>query len=649
MDPTEQQHGSLVDSYITCHRPTQICVQNLSCTIGDKDIIKDVSAVFRPGRLSVIVGPSGSGKTTLLSLIAGLSGSQPKDARLGGNILYNGTTIPPERMRKIVGFVFQDDVILETMTVKEAIDMSTRLRVNLPSIRRRQAVTERMLDLSQLHRAENVMIGSPDKKGISGGERKRTAMAMELVSNPSVLILDEPTSGLDSYNAWRVVALLQRLAHKNGRTVVATLHQPSSEIFHMIDDLYVLHDGQLVYGGDAQELIPYFAEAGYRFHPYSNPLDVLFMDVLNQIRQDELAAEVHFMSDIDPRHIPLERLAAYYKQSEIYRRNVIDVPLLTQGVTKGMHRFKAKRWSAYMLLIVREVRNIRRDFRIGWTRLFQTLVLAGFIAAAYWNTKYAPVPKLYQNLSGALFFITTNAFFSSFQNVLPVFAHEKRSFAREHSQGYYGIGSYFFAKISVELPFTVMFPILTSVIVYWSLGLRPGFNHFLVFTTILQIVSLSGFSIGLMAAALFDDLAVAQAISILFLLPMMLFAGLVLNVATVPAFLRWLQWVSPMRYGFSSLMTNQFDGWDAPGAQQYYNALNADTGFSILVNMIILSALFLGGLFLAYLALVRVVLQKERSMPKLSRVFNGIFQNIKLARRPVPPLVAAPIPMEQMV
>jgi len=591
--------------------PTQLYIRNLGYTIGEKRILSDINAVFRPGRLSIIVGPSGSGKTSLLSLIAGLSGNMPKNAVRSGNILYNGSELTQDKIRKIVGFVFQDDVILETMTVKEAIDMSIELRVNQQRDNKNN-LSKRMLDVSQLDKAKNVVIGSPSKKGISGGERKRTAIAMELVSNPSVLLLDEPTSGLDTFTAFRIVALLRRLAHRYGRTVVATLHQPSSEIFHMIDDLYVLHDGKLVYGGPAQQLVPYFSEAGYTFEKYSNPLDVLFMDVLNPSTGDEFSEGRQMLAKKRDNYVPLESLAEYYGTSRLYDDSVAAVSVDDRAITKEMQRFRAKQWHAFKLLLMRDVRNVVRNPMIVRTKLFQTVFLAVFIAAAFWNTKFSPPPKLYQNISGVLFFLVTNAFFASFQNVLPVFSTEKPSFMREHSQGYYGTGTYFLAKIIVELPLTFVFPILTAVITYWSVGLRSGFGHFLLFTFILQLTALAGFSMGLFAACLFNDVAIALALSILILLPFMLFSGLVLNVATVPGFLRWIQWISPMRYAFTSLMTNQFGGWNAPGAQAYYVGLNAGNGLSIVVNLFILAGIFLFGLFLSYLALVRVVVKNER-------------------------------------
>lgn len=597
---------------ITNVQPTHIVIKDLDYSIGEKPILKKMNMAFTPGRLSVIVGPSGSGKTTLLSLMAGLSGTIPSKSKTTGDILMNGSIVDSEKIRKIVGFVFQEDVILETMTVEEAINLSIRLRVGDMTDMQIRALLDRMISVSQLDKARKVKIGSPLKKGISGGERKRTAIAMELVSNPSVLLLDEPTSGLDTYTAYRIIALLKRLAHQHGRTVVATLHQPSSEIFHMIDDLFVLNDGEIVYGGPGKHMVRYFTDLGYKFPEYSNPLDVLFMDILNKSKEDEFS-EYLTKSATNESSIPLEDLARYYRDSTLYKTFVmvyIKKPP-GDGVTKEMHRFRAKALISFWYLFARDLKNVLRNPMIVKTKMFQTLFLAVFVAIVFMNTGSSPVPALYQNVAGLLFFLVTNAFFASFQNVLPVFSSEKPSFSREHSQGYYPMTSYFLAKISVELPLTFFFPILTAVIVYWATGLRAGIGFFFQFLVILQLVSLAGFSFGLLAACIFNDLSVALALSILILLPFMIFSGLFLNVNTVPVWLRWIQWVSPMRYGYSALMENQFRNWNSPGAQQFYVNSGISTGIPYIGNILILGGLFILALFAAYLALARVVLKNE--------------------------------------
>lgn len=601
--------------------PTTIVLQDVDYTIGDKQILHNLNLAFVPGKLSVIVGPSGSGKTSLLSLIAGIQGGVPTNAKRTGKILMNGEEVSAEKIRKIVGFVFQDDVILETMTVEEAIALSIKLRVGNLTKGQVSAMLERMIEVSQLDRARTVKIGSPMRKGISGGERKRTSIAMELVSNPSVLLLDEPTSGLDTYTAYRIMALLKRLAHKYGRTVITTLHQPSSEIYHMIDDLFVLHEGQVVYGGPAKDIVPYFSAFGYSFPEYSNPLDVLFMDVLNRSKEDEFAEYLTTPLSHDDQ-VPLELLPQKYADSPQYQQYIapyVEDPSGT-GVTKAMHRFRAKSLISLWILLLRDLKNVMRNPMIVKTKFLQTLFLAAFISVVFWKTGDSPVPALYQNISGVIFFLITNAYFASFQNVLPVFFSEKASFSREHSQGYFPMTSYFLAKIIVELPLTVFFPIITASAVYWAAGLRYSVGRFLLFTLILQLVSLTGFSFGLFAACLFNDLSVALALSILILLPFMIFSGLLLNIDTVPVWLRWIQWVSPMRYGFSALMENQFSGWEKPGSDAYYRNSGVSTGLSLIGNILVLVALFASALFGAYLALSRVVFNNEggriRDLPK---------------------------------
>jgi ABC-type multidrug transport system ATPase subunit len=132
----------------------------------------------------------------------------------------------------------QDDVLFSFFTVREALTFAARLRLNVPA-------TEQDKIIDQLF--QNVECGDVNRKRISGGERKRTAIGVELVTDPSIIFLDEPTSGLDSFRATAIVKLLTDLAHKKGKTVVATIHSPNSQAFALFDRLYLLMDGYCVY------------------------------------------------------------------------------------------------------------------------------------------------------------------------------------------------------------------------------------------------------------------------------------------------------------------------------------------------------------------------------------------------------------------
>lgn len=133
------------------------------------------------------------------------------------------------------------------------------------------ARVETIIALLHLEKAQNTPIGGAQVKGVSGGERKRTCMAMEMIINPALLLLDEPTSGLDSFTAFSVVSILKSLA-STGRTIISTIHQPSSEVFHLFDDILLLADGRVMYHGPCSEMVPYFSRLGYECPQYSNPV-----------------------------------------------------------------------------------------------------------------------------------------------------------------------------------------------------------------------------------------------------------------------------------------------------------------------------------------------------------------------------------------
>lgn len=222
-----------------------------------------------------MLGPSGSGKTTLLTALAGrLPG------KISGSITYNGHPFSSSMKRK-TGFVAQDDVLYPHLTVLETLTYAALLK--LPSsLTKREKVEQAELIIVELGltRCRNNIIGGPLLRGISGGERKRVSIGQEMLVNPSLLLVDEPTSGLDSTTAQRIVATLRRVA-RGGRTVVTTIHQPSSRLFRMFDKVVVLSDGCPIYSGAVNSVMDYFGSIGYvpGFH-LLNPADFL-LDLAN--------------------------------------------------------------------------------------------------------------------------------------------------------------------------------------------------------------------------------------------------------------------------------------------------------------------------------------------------------------------------------
>ena len=239
-----------------------------------KNIIRGMTGTAMPLRLLAIMGGSGAGKTTLLNL---LSDRLLVDAshRVTGHVLLNRTPIADE-FRKVTAFVTQDDVVFDMATPQETLRFSARVRRGLTEKESDEQVELALHELG-LTDVRNTVIGVPGLiRGLSGGERKRTNIGVELMTEPKVLLLDEPTSGLDSVTAERVVGLLRDIARR-GRTVIVTIHQPSADVVALFDDLLLMADGKAIYHGRAIDAVDYFKGHGFECPETYTPTDYFMM------------------------------------------------------------------------------------------------------------------------------------------------------------------------------------------------------------------------------------------------------------------------------------------------------------------------------------------------------------------------------------
>ncbi|PIA15045.1 hypothetical protein COEREDRAFT_75456 [Coemansia reversa NRRL 1564] len=568
---------------------------------NDKFILQSLTGAFRPGRLTAILGPSGSGKTTLLNLLAGTESS----GTTTGSIWVNGRPASGVSLRLLAGFVHQDDVILSTQTVSEAITMSIILRP--PPLRPHTAhenmqETARALSLFGLEKCQHTAVGDTSEKGISGGERKRTAIAQEYVTQAPILFLDEPTSGLDAHSALMVTHQLKDIV-STGRTVVAVLHQPSSEMFGLIDDIMVLSEGRIVYLGERAGLVDYVAKLGYPCAMYSNPADHVFNAVLfgNDVRhmssQPDAVARARLLAD------------AWEEQSDGARavRALVACPELSP-IDPSLFRRTSPSTVQLRYLTRRAFLNAVRNRLIINIRLAQAAFFGLLIGFIFLNTHNRPVAVQRQNFSGSLFFTAVTQFLLSILSVVNVFTHERMVFAREWRSGYYSLPAYFASKNIVELPIQVILPIIYACISYWLLGLRHDGARFIIYTATCIVLNLCGFSFGLLMASLFSNMGTILAALPAMFLPFLLFGGLLVNSGNSTVWLRWLQWVSPIKYGYTAMMKNQFSGYVVDGmpiGDSYLEEVNLGS-MSIGVNIIMVIVIGLLAWGAAYLALLRL-------------------------------------------
>ncbi|KAJ2747155.1 hypothetical protein GGI20_000769 [Coemansia sp. BCRC 34301] len=620
----------------------------------DKVILQQLSGTFRPGRVTAILGPSGSGKTTLLNLLAG----QLSTGTTSGDIWVNGRRVSGASMRQLAGYVNQDDVILPTMTVEEAIEMSIVLRpppiasqsrvptpmssvhgerggltagidVNvatsgsdqlpLPAttnVSKNRQSAMRKAQIQAEHRARcthaiaqfglekcrGTAVGDSSSKGISGGEKKRTAIAMEWVTEAPVLFLDEPTSGLDAHSALMVARQLKEIAQA-GRTVVAVLHQPSSDMFETIDDILVLFEGRIVYLGERASLVGYLERLGYPCGIYTNPADHVFNAVLFEGVSSSSSKSMGSGAWAVQRAENL--LAAWRGSAEAVAMQALVASPELAAIDRTQFRQTSPVMTQLQYLVKRAGRNAVRNRLVIKVRLLQSAFFGLLIGCIFLNTDEKAVAVQRQNYSGALFFTCMSQFLLTILAVVNVFTGERLVFFREWQAAYYGLPAYFAAKNIVELPIQVISPILYSAICYWLLGFQHDGIKFVLFTVVAISLSLCGFACGFLLGASFKTLsAVLAALPVMFL-PFMLFGGLLVNTGNSTVWLRWIQWISPIKYGYSAMMKNQFAGYIVDGksvGDEYLDEVQLGS-FSVGVNIVFVLAMSLLAWGLSYVAL----------------------------------------------
>ncbi|CAN1346367.1 ABC transporter G family member 28 [Linum perenne] len=260
-------------------RPTiEVAFKDLTLTLKGKNkhLLRCVTGKLSHSRVSAVMGPSGAGKTTFLSALTG----KAPGCNVTGMVLVNGKTDPIQAYKKIIGFVPQDDIVHGNLSVEENLwfSASCRLSADLPK-QEKVLVVERVIESLGLQPVRDSLVGTVEKRGISGGQRKRVNVGLEMVMEPSLLILDEPTSGLDSSSSQLLLRALKREALE-GVNICMVVHQPSYSLFRMFDDLILLAKGGLTaYHGPVKKVEEYFAGLGIVVPDRVNPPDY-YIDIL---------------------------------------------------------------------------------------------------------------------------------------------------------------------------------------------------------------------------------------------------------------------------------------------------------------------------------------------------------------------------------
>jgi ABC-type multidrug transport system ATPase subunit len=533
-----------------------------------------------------------TGKSSLLNVLAGRSASSGP-VRITGHVKVDGQVIDPVKFRKNIAYVMQDDALMATCTPREVLRFSAALRLDERPLTEINELVDQTLNALGIQECADVYIGNALIKGISGGQRKRTSVGMELITSPSLVFLDEPTSGLDSYTAYQLVDLLRKIASSNA-TVLCTIHQPSSETFQLFDTAIFLVKGRVLYQGATNKIVEYFGSRGYKCPDDYNAAD--FVLYVAQTESEESLEQDGFLTRTVPSPRGLD--PSGHDNNDFEGEEEMEVV-----VKAGF--FKQVYW-----IFTREVVGASRNIpamvgRFGITAILSILFGLIFLNAGDQNDAN---PDNFNAHYGAVTMLMINAMFGSAQPTLLEFPNERPVFMREYSTGTYSPVTYSLGKILVEAPTLLLQALLQMVIMYNLIGFRGDF---------FALVGASfgtGFATSSSAAllgCLVTDPKQANEMAPLIMVPQILFAGFFIRTSQIPVWMRWSQYLCSLKYGINIFLINEFAshrgscGGDAAQNCQGIKEINDVEPDSWWVYVIILFALFFVQRILAMFVLTK--------------------------------------------
>eukprot|EP00656_Telonema_subtile_P049803 TRINITY_DN6277_c0_g1_i2.p1 TRINITY_DN6277_c0_g1~~TRINITY_DN6277_c0_g1_i2.p1 ORF type:complete len:529 (-),score=121.40 TRINITY_DN6277_c0_g1_i2:77-1663(-) len=442
---------------------------------------------------------------------------------------------------------------LTALSAREALGFMARLRLGRPGTTDsdRTNKVESTLKALGLQGCADTQVGTVEDRGISGGQRKRLSIAMELLDDPSILLLDEPTSGLDSKAAEDVIQILQQLSRgdgpQQGRLVLATIHQPSWALMERFDNLLLISAGRKVYDGRVTEFPAYFEEQGSLIPKNANPAD----HVMSVIQDDSADAPdwAGIWRTNAPEHKPLEPS--------------LETPWAN-------HSFAVSSTDQFKILLARNGLDYLKD-KTQFSAQVGAKIFIGTMVGLCWLSASRPAecgaglnPQKIFTVTGAMFMVINNCLMDDLFATVIAFPTQKAILMREYKNGVYGILPWFMAFWTSRLVSQIFFALLLMLPVYFLVGLRldESGTKFFVAVSCLMLCSVTGTTLGLAVGACSKDIQGAIGLVMPTLVPMLLFSGYVIPFEEIPIAFKWVYWISPFQYAFNILRINQFKDLD---------------------------------------------------------------------------------------
>lgn len=548
---------------------------NSSGKTSSLTILHGVTGCAIPNEICALMGGSGAGKTTLLDILA----YRKTIGTITGDILINAHSMRDSamKMRRLTAYVMQDNVLLPSLTVYENMYFAAKLRLPSSKFTPDQRIKRvyGIMNLLGLTHIAKSLVGSEAERGISGGQKKRLSIGVEVIHLPSIIFLDEPTTGLDSAISYEVMFTVRHLASQN-RTIICTIHQPSPQTYSLFDKLLLLGKGRVLYYGDAQQAVSFFSQSPFAFYylPGSNAAEYVIA-----LGSGSIPAQ-------DNSKVDAETLAQYYAKSSICQQwqqrvqeDEMRLSLGTRQDEGSNHDDKDRTglWQQVSALIERLLLRKKREYGQFLMNIAKHVLIAIFYGTIFYHLPTGTNADCYLNRISILFFSLIFVLMAH-QADIPDVLEDRLLFNRERSSDVVTALSYWLSKIIVDVPFHAVCVLIYCSCLYYLVQLRSPVGSFFYFFYMLWMTDMIGYFAAQFVAGIAPSSEVAMSFFPILMFFALAFEGYIVYIPQFPEWLKWGTYVDYLRFSFQGMILNEFDGNpNLPLESLYVNELGFNT------------------------------------------------------------------------
>ncbi|KAL4955224.1 P-loop containing nucleoside triphosphate hydrolase protein [Aspergillus filifer] len=541
------------DQFLMNHSIRDFSWKDLTVTVKDRrtkqprNLIDGLNGSVQQGELLALMGPSGCGKTTLLNLLARRTASS--GAKSAGQCYVNGGELDNTTFGKITSYVEQEDALIGSLTVQETLKFAADL--SLPGFVGTTERAERiktLLEAFGIQKQASTLVGTPIRKGISGGQKRRVSVASQLITCPKILFMDEPTSGLDSTASYEVMSHVKKLARANNLIIIASIHQPSTATFQLFDKLLLLSSGKTCYYGPVGEVPSYFDSIGYPVPSHTNPAEYILDIVSSDFATEKSSAQddvekIQLAWAQSPESVRLARKSSQLadKGSGTVMSDETSRPGLLSITLSLLHRLFIKSY---------------RDIVAYGIRIAMYMGLAIMMGTVWLRLKTEQ--EYIQPFINAIFF---GSAFMSFMAVayVPAFLEDRATFTKERANGLYGSLPFLISNFIIGLPFLFLISTLTSLITYFLSNFRPTATAFFTWVMWLFLDLVAAESLVVLVTSIFPNFVIALALVAFANGLWMCVGGFLVSPTILNPFWEYVfHYIDYQAYVFQGMMVNEF-------------------------------------------------------------------------------------------